>query len=337
MHLILSPVGADSDLRAALEDLKLGRYAAARDLLHRTGSNWSLLASRSQLLAADAGLRGILKMWRDEEPANQYASMLWARALTQGATDLARRGQSLSVMGRAASMAQQEWKRAADLWPQSPEPWCGRLQLSRLPFDPILLDPLRRSRPLPWDRLNDPTMHFPGPWPLLAEANVRHPGSRDGHHRMREHFLYRAGAGVSLQYAQWLVSGRLENPELLMLPLYALMDLYRAQHGKGQSGALQFWQTAQVAHYATRAYEEWFAHVPPTEYCWVSHWDLNHLAHALVACGQTARAAKVFRALGPYATPQPWKDVNDSLGRSKEWADEFLRIRTAVLDRAVSA
>jgi hypothetical protein len=50
-----------------------------------------------------------------------------------------------------------------------------------------------------------------------------------------------------------------------------------------------------------------------------------------VACGQDERAAWVFKAMGPYAMPQPWKDVNASLGRSQDWTDAFLRIRASVL------
>ncbi|MFL6110281.1 MAG: hypothetical protein ACJ786_02860 [Catenulispora sp.] len=311
----------------------MGRYAAARDLLIRTGGNWSLFASRSQRLTDDVPGRAVIKMWRDEEMNSPHAAMLWARSLTRGAIDLHRTGAKAEVVGRAAAMAQQEWKRAEDLWPQSPEPWTGRLQLTQLPYNPQYFDPYWRSRPQPWDRLEDPTMQHRGPWPLLYEVNRRQLGSRDGHHRMREYFLHRHGAAVCLQYAHWLVAGRLPHPALLMLPLYSIMDVYRERHGDGRGGALQFWQTAQVRHFACRAYEEWFCHVPAIEYAWVSHWDLNYLAHALVACGETERAAWVFRALGPYATPQPWKDINASLGRSKHWTDEFLRIRTAVLEQ----
>ncbi|MGX9891217.1 hypothetical protein [Streptomyces sp. NPDC002276] len=331
MDLIVSPVGPDSDLRAALEDLKMGRYLAARDLLVRTGVNWALLGRRCQLLVSDPGVRGAIRMWRDEEPHSHHASLLWARALTQGALQLHHEGRADKVVRRAGEMAHAEWNRAGSLWPGSPEPWNGRLQLARLPYDPKLLDPNWRIREAPWDRLKSVDMHFPGPWPLLAEANRRHPGSRDAHHRMREYFLQHGGAVASLQYSQWTVSARRPNPELQLLPLYARMDVYRERHGRGQSGALGFWQTEQAHHVAMRAYTEWLAQVPVAEHRWLSPWDLNHLAHALVSCGENGPARQVFHALGPYVTPQPWKDVNTSLGRSQHWTDEFLRIRAAVL------
>jgi len=331
MNLIVSPIGADSDLRVALEDLKMGRHLAARDLLIRTGHNWSLLAKRCQLLLSDPGALGVIKTWRDEEPHSRQASVLWARALTQGALQLHREGKAADVVCRAAGMADKEWKWAEALWPESPEPWNGRLQLTRLPCDPWVFDPYWGRRKDPWDRLNDVEMHFSGPWPLWAEANWRDPGNRDAHHRMREYFLSHNGAGPAFQYTQWTVSGHGLHAELLLLPLYALMDVYRERHGRGQRGALGFWQTEQVHHFAMRAFQEWFSVIPPAEYPWLSNWDLNHLAHALVACGATGPAKRVFGALGPYVTPQPWKDINDSLGRSQNWTDEFLRIRRAVL------
>lgn len=330
MNLVVSPVGADSDLRAALEDLRMGRYLATRDLLMRTGVNWSLLARRCQLLVSYSGARGVIKMWRDDEPHSRHASVMWARTLTRGALQLHREGGAGDVVARAAGMAQKEWIWAESLWPESPEPWNGRLQLTQLPYNPRLLDPLWRNRTEPWERLDDVEMYLPGPWPLWAEANRRHPGNRDAHHRMREYFLHHRGTVPALQYSQWISAGP-PSPELLMLPLYARMDVYRERHGHGQRGALGFWQTEQAHHFAMRAFTQWFSPVPVAEYRWLSSWDLNHLAHALVACGESGPARQVFTALGPYATPQPWKDVNDSLGRSRDWTDEFLRIRRAVL------
>ena len=329
--LIVSPVGADSDLRAVLEDLSMGRHLAARDLLIRTGLNWSLLARRCHLLVSAPSARGVIKMWRDDEPHSRLASLLWARALTHGALQLHREGRADDVVRRAGVMAHEEWNRAQSLWPASPEPWNGRLQLARLPYDPQFLDPYWRRRAQPWDQLDDVEMRLSGPWPLWAEANERHPGARDAHHRMREYFLQHRGAVPALQYTQWIVSARRPHPELLMLPLYALMDLYRERHGKGQRGALGFWQTEQVHHFAMRAFREWFSPIPDAEHQWLSHWDLNHLAHALVSCGASGAARQVFNALGPYATPQPWKDINTSLGRTQDWRDEFVRIRAAVL------
>jgi hypothetical protein len=330
--LIVSPVGGDTELCIALEDLKLGRYLAARDLLWRTGPNWALRTSRSQLLAAGAGEPGVFKTWSDEEPGNPDAAMMWARALTRAALAAHRTQRSPQVVARAAGLARQACDRARALVPACPVPWVDLLQLTQLPFAPHHFDPYAHTRGLPWDALRDPAMHHRGPWPLLTEINRRHAGNREGHHRMREYFQRRSHQpAAAMNYACWIAARGTHNPELLVLPLYALMDIYRQRHGDGRGGALQFWQTAQVHHYASRAYEDWFARVPPVEYPWLALSDLSHLAHALVACGETQHAAHVFHAMGPYATPQPWQDINISLGRSSDWRHEFLRIRASTL------
>ncbi|MEU3340420.1 hypothetical protein [Streptomyces sp. NPDC006668] len=332
VHLIVSPVGADTDLRAALEDLKMGRYLSARDLLARTGPNWALRTIRSQLLAAGAGEPGVFKTWRDEEPNNQDAAMMWGRVLTNVALAAYRGNQDHAVVARAAGLARQALYQARVLLPECPVPWVDLLRLTQLPFAPHHFDPHAHTRGRPWDALKDPAMHHRGPWPLLTEINQRHAGNREGHHRMREWFLSRSREpGAAMNYSCWLVAMGTLNPQLLVMPLYALMDLYRQRHGDGRGGALQFWQTAQVRHYACKAYDDWFADIPPVEYPWLPLPDLSYLAHALVACGENERAAYVFRAMGPYVTPQPWQDINASLGRSADWRDEFLRIRASVL------
>jgi hypothetical protein len=146
---------------------------------------------------------------------------------------------------------------------------------------------------------------------------------------MREFFLRHHGPGVAMDFTGWLVSRQQVNPGLLVLPLYALVDVYLGQHGQGQSGALRFWQSDRVRHYAHQARDAWLAGVPPVERRWLPVTDLSYLAYVLVACGEDAQ--EVFEAMGPYAVPQPWQDVNASLGRTYDWTAEFLRTRAYVL------
>ncbi|GHE99617.1 hypothetical protein [Streptomyces fumanus] len=82
-------------------------------------------------------------------------------------------------------------------------------------------------------------MPYEGPWPLLEEILQRDPGSREGHHRMRQFFQAHGMGAVARDYAFWLASGRPDNGELLMLPLHVLVDWYLEQHGDGRGGALQ--------------------------------------------------------------------------------------------------
>lgn len=328
LRLIVSPVGADTDLRAALENLKLGHYHAARELLSHTGANWSLRTNRSRLLAAGVD-GGIFKIWLDEEPDNADAAMMWARALTRAALTAHHAGKSRELVWRATNMARHACLRATTLEPRCPVPWISLLHLTQLPFPPHDFDPGALSRPAPWDQLGDPTMPHRGPWPILDEINRRHPGSREGYHRMREYFVHHGERGTSLDYACWITTTQQVNPELLMLPLYSLVDAYMAQHGDGRGGALQFWQSDRVRHYARQARDSWFALVPPVERRWLPLTDLSYLSYVLVASGEDARP--VFEAMGPYAVSQPWQDVNTSLGRTYDWTAEFLRTRSYVL------
>ncbi|MFJ3779809.1 hypothetical protein ACIPX0_49925 [Streptomyces sp. NPDC090075] len=333
MTLTVGHVGADVDLHHALEDLKIGRYHAARDLLNRACWNWPLYTSRTQLLAAGDGAAGVIKTWLDEEPHNPHALVMWARALTRTAVVAHHADTRPELVSRAASLAQQACGTAIGQAPLSPVPWIDLLRLTQLPYDPALFDPYASQRPVPWALLSDPGMPHRGPWPLLHEINHRHLGSREGHHRMREYFLHRMSPGTAEDFSCWLVMGQVDNPELLLLPLYALMDVYRRRHGDGKGGAHQFWQAGRISGYALRAYDEWFDKIQPSEYAWVPLADLSHLAFTLVACGEEARARAVFEAMGPYTTAEPWRTVNASLGRSADWRNEFVRTRASVLRR----
>lgn len=340
MRLIVSPIGADADLRHAVQDLQLGRYHAARDLLRMTGPNWGLRTRRSQLLAGGAGEPGVFKLWLDEEPDSPDAAMMWARVLTRAALRAYRGSKSEDVVRRAAQWGAQACQRASDLLPACPVPWVDKLLLAQLPFPSALLDPYARTRQEPWDVLPpaagglDHGMHHRGPWPLLMEVNRRHPGNREGYHRMREYFQTTCSSGAAMDFACWMVLSEPPSPDLWMLPVYALVDKYRIEHGEnGAAGRESFWQTASAGSHAVKAYHRWFVKIPPDEYPWVSLSDLSHLAHALIANGETQMAAQVLRAMGPYVTAQPWQDVNTVQGRYANWQDWFLTARASTLRR----
>ncbi|MFK0113159.1 hypothetical protein [Streptomyces sp. NPDC091217] len=337
MRLIISPVGADTALRTALQDLRLGRYHAARDLLEMTGREWGLRTSRSNLLAAGAADPGIFKLWLDEEPTSPDAAMMWARVLTRAALKAYRTGMSEDVAGAAARLAAKAGWRASDLLPECPVPWVDKLLLSQLPYPAHYLDPHARHRQMPWDELpggREQGMPHLGPWPLLREVDARHPGNREGYHAMRQYFHRVCSAGAAMDFSCWMLMSEPPSPELRMLPVYALADKFRKEHGEdGQAGTSTFWQASTVGHHAVNAYHKWFARLPPAEYPWASMADLSYLAHALVANGESRMAADVLRAMGPYVTAQPWKDVNTILGRGKNWEDWFLTIRASTLRR----
>src|SRR6266540_2310188 len=94
MDLILHPAGRDKDLRLALEDLRLDRYLAAKQLLRATDLDWALRTSRSQVLAYGAAGNKAVDAWYAEEPSDPNALMMRARVLTQRVLNAHRGGLS---------------------------------------------------------------------------------------------------------------------------------------------------------------------------------------------------------------------------------------------------
>ncbi|RPF39383.1 hypothetical protein EDD92_9640 [Streptomyces sp. TLI_185] len=327
MSLIVDLAGRDDELRLALDDLRMNRWFALRDLLLKAGGDWPLRTARSQVLAVGAGDGGAVAAWREEEPRNADALMMWARVLTRQAVRAFREGREAGLLGRAAGIARDACWAAVRTWPQDPVPWVCLLDLAKLPIDARHLDPFFRQRHHRWGQAPEMGL-FPGPWPLLHEADLRDPGSREAYHRMREYVDTHLSGGLAVDFARWVTARAPQGSALQVLPLYAFVAEYQRRHGKGQGGAIAFWSTEQVRHYTRKARDDWFYCIPPTARSMLSLLDLNHLAYALVACGESG-ASWVFEAIGPYATSAPWAQVSASLGR--DWQNEFRRMRDASL------
>ncbi|MFD7769842.1 hypothetical protein [Streptomyces sp. NPDC059787] len=330
MPLIVDPAGRDNDLRTALDDLRMNRWLSTHDLLFKTGTDWALRTSRSQVLAVGAGDGGAIAAWLKEEPGNPDALMMWTRVLTRQATRAMHRGVDGEVLRRAAGIARDACWKALRRCPDDPVLWICLLCLAGLPLDARYLDPFYRHRPHHWGRPSDPTLP-PGPWPLLDEVERRDPGNREAYHRMREYFHARVSLSHAVDFSRWVaMSGRAGSP-LLMLPLYAFVTEYQCWHGDGRGAAIRYWSTDRVVHHTRRARDDWFYRVSGTMRAQMSLLDLNHLAHALTACGEPG-AEQVFEAIGPYATSAPWAQVSSSLGR--DWQVEFCRLRDAAHRKA---
>lgn len=219
-------------------------------------------------------------------------------------------------------------------------PWVDLLRLAKLPvglrglrsLDPYFVQRLQlwgeTVEANRWDEAPERAM-FPGPWPLLYEVDRRHPGSREAYHRMREYAELRA-PWLAVDFTRWASGGAPEgSPSALhMLPLHAFVTEYQRRHGSGQIGALSFWTSDQIRHYARRARFGWFELTPPKQRSRLSLLDLNYLAFTLVASGEDGAAA-VFKEIGPYATSAPWETFGTSLRR--DWHSEFLRMRASVV------
>ncbi|MDX3242499.1 hypothetical protein PV408_11940 [Streptomyces sp. ME18-1-4] len=335
MDLTPHMAGRDEELRAALDDLRLGRWSAMRDLLRKTGGDWALRTARSQVFAVGAGDGGAVKAWLEEEPFSADALMMWARVLTRQALRALRDGKDDYLVRRVGGVARDACFSALGRRPEDPVVWVCLLDLAKLLDlqDLRYLDPYFGQRPRPhlWGQAPEIGL-FPGPWPLLDEVNLRDPGNREGYHRMREYFGMPESGVLAVDFARWASAGAPRGSVLHVLPLYEFVAEYKRRHGGGQGTAIAFWGREQVKHHARKARDDWFEATPRTLRARLSLLDLNHLAYALVACGEDG-AGEVFEEIGPYATRTPWEQVSASLRR--DWQNEFRRMRDSSVRRRV--
>jgi hypothetical protein len=290
--------GHDTALRFALEEVGVGRWMAMRDLLEQTGKNWVLRTSRSQILASVVARTDIVSRWHQEERSNPNALMMRARVATERLLIADRQQQQLEepkpIARSAVISARQICESASQADPGDPVPWICLLAMA-----PLDRDHSMNRRPAPHGSLLPP-----GPWDLLAQIDGRHLGNREAHHRMLRFIEYDPVA-VS-DYMAWLDTwlSNVPGSPLVVLPLHVEASRFRADDPL----ALHRWQTAVVRGHVERAWEDWFLKAPLDE---KSGLDLNHLAHALFAAYELAKADKVFQAIGPYATHWPWAHVAD--------------------------
>ncbi|MEU2927770.1 hypothetical protein ABZ636_22375 [Streptomyces sp. NPDC007251] len=287
------PAGPDRALRAALQEVRTGRWMAMRTLLADTapGGRWT---QRTQVLAAAAAGTDVVRAWLTEEPDSAHAAVMHARVGVERALrarrERHRRTHELWIEAWDAAQS------ATRIAPRDPVPWVCLLALAQL-------DPEQR-----WEEHRAPPPEPvlpPGPWGLLAEAGRRDPHNREAHHRMLQFLYARGGTGRLTEaagYAQWAAVQAPPGSPLHLLPLYVRVERYRRDSGHDAALDLH-WVAEDAAREARRALHSWFEHTHRAER---SLLDLNHLAHALWGSLQFPDAARVFDAIGPYFTPPPW-------------------------------
>ncbi|MFG2143654.1 hypothetical protein ACGFRG_05565 [Streptomyces sp. NPDC048696] len=318
---VYHPAGFDQELRAVLADLQLGRWLAVRDLLARTGGDWALRTSRTQVLAVAAARTDAVEAWLAEEPGSADAVVMRARVAVERAVHAHRGGDAAA--GVLEREARQMCLLAARRVPADPVPWVALLALAQVDVGLECGEHWRVA----WE-----VMLPAGPWGLLARVGERDPaGSREAFHRMLQFFYACPHTSVAdaINFAQWTVSWAPAGSPLRMLPLYAYMESYWRHRQDGTLDLLQHrqWSREPVVHYVRRAFHGWSDRPAPA----TSVVDLNYLAHALWAGHQYADAAKVFRALDRYATRLPWAYVCDDPGRPESAVREFVRARAQCL------
>ncbi len=318
---VYHPAGHDSELRAAVQDLKAGRWVSMRNLLADT-AGWGLWTQRTQVLAAVAAGSDAVRTWRAEEPTNVAATVMHTRVVVERALRAHREGHP-----RTKELWQLGWEAcgaAARIAPDDPVPWVCLLALSQLDSKQRL-EEHRLAPPGP--------MLFPGPWELLSEADRRDPYNREAYHRMLQFVYARRGSrslAEAVNFAQWAASTAPAGSALHVLPLYVRVERYRRENGQEKALDLH-WVTEDATRDAARALDLWFDRAVLAE---ASLLDLSHLAHALWGSLQFESAARVFEALGPFYATLPWAYRARDPGQAEEM---FLRARSRSLAGAREA
>lgn len=322
-HPLYHPAGLDDELRIAVEEVRIGRWVSARNLLERTGTSWGLRTGRSQVLAAAAARSHVVREWLTEEPGNPDALMLRARVDTERVLHAHRSGHhgahAMAANARASALA------AAQAFQEDPVPWVCLLALAQV--DPQQSDAEHRTAP-------PDQMLPPAPWRLLHQVQQRDLYNREGHHRMLQ-FLLGArlgGPAQALNYTHWVESWVpwQSASSLLVLPLYAYAQHYRDKRERGRYdpiGRAQ-WTREPLTDDVQRALVGWFQRAQPIER---STLDLNYLAHALWAGRRHREATWVFHAIGRYATAQPWSLVAADPTDPRSGTEEFCKARAQCL------
>ncbi|MCM2576344.1 hypothetical protein [Streptomyces meridianus] len=323
---VYHPAGFDVEVRIAWEDLQMGRWMSTRDLLARTGADWTLRTARTQVLAIAAAGSNVISAWQSEEPESRNARVMGARVAVERAIRAHRRDADSAP--RLEHEARRTAELAADFLPADPVPFVCLLALARLD----------EQQQHPEHRLRAAEPMLPaGPWGLLQEVVDRDPFNREGFHRVLQFFLSRAGSperslAPAVEFARWVGSWAPAGSALQLLPLYAQVEQHRRQTARsvaecGRAAPLQHrqWADDPVVRYTLRAFHDWFR-TPAAAESPRSVTDLSQLAYALWAAHRYVEAAEVFTALGPYATHEPWGSLIEP-GHQDTAEESFLRAR----------
>ncbi|MEW2391003.1 hypothetical protein AB0933_21855 [Streptomyces venezuelae] len=324
----VNPAGRDTDLYAAVQDIRAGYWMQMRQVLARTG-NWPQWTSRTQVLGVVAAQANVVELWLKEEPESLAARVMYARVATERVLqahrrDWARDYRKAQDLDKLMARARDACHQASEGNPDDAVPWICRLALAEA--DSAGRYPEHHLTPPPHEYL------LPGgPWGLLSEVHRRDPFNREAWHRMSQALQARPGpAGrqaVATDFARWTVSFAPPDSPLLLLPLYARVQEHRERRDNGGAVMVNLlWTREDTTRAITQAFEGWFRKSEPAT---SSQLDLNYLAYALARGGFAQWAAEVFAAIGDFATPAPWH--YDARYPADQWRKAFDEDRVACL------
>lgn len=285
---VYDPAFGDSALAEGRQDMLLGRWEGARDLLGSTPGDWDRRAHRIRLLADAAASRRTVDLWQASEPRHPDAAVLRAETEVMRMFAAARTGRQPGA--ERLDLAARLCHRAAELAPRDPYPWVSLFALGRL----------------------YPQGHAcMGAW--WQEIRGRDPYHREAHHQALRYLSARwhGSYGTALNFAWEAAGSAPQGSPLAILPQVARAEHYRHRMATGGNtvlGLTGHWNDARARGDLRHALDAWIAHRTPAAQDVA---DLNHLAHGLVKAGMADRAGEIFRLLDNRATEAPWSCTGD--------------------------
>jgi hypothetical protein len=308
------PEFGDAALAGARQDLLIGRWQSARDLIRQAGRDWDLRTYRLRLLADAAAGGRVVETWQAAEPRNPDALVLRAetevaRAFAVAAKAVGSRAPSpgedsldrvtlnrvVGVCGHAVSAAEED-----------PMPWISLLTLARL---------YAGGHPRVWD------------W--WRQIQARDPFNREAHHQTLRYLSARwhGSHGVMYDFAR-------DSAAVAPLgsPLSALLQTARVEHyrqvsqqseGRLAPGLAYHWAGDGAVQDLRITLRHWIAHRDPRGAS-QDVADLNTLAYCLVRADMFSEAADVFQLIGDRAARSPWSLTGDPLAQFTRWRDRLL-------------
>ncbi|MBS2537294.1 hypothetical protein KGQ20_31510 [Catenulispora sp. NF23] len=292
LKLVWDPAGRDQWLAATTQELRMGRYSLAGELLADRQAHEDVRDYRYLILAQIAASNGVDTAWLAEVPDSPEALLLRLRTNVIRALQ-AHRAQHPKAEG-LVELAKAQCMEAAERFPADPLPWIALLQLAPAAPDNI---------PGP------PELAIAGPWRTMGQLWRRDPWNREAHHRLLTAVGPKSGGSVAAVsgVAHWIASQAPAGSALLVLQLVAFIEAFRYQLEQNNLNKILLtyrnWSTAYAEQETERCYTQWFA---ANAGAGALLPDLHHLAHALWAGSQWQPASQVFDAIGPYALTTPW-------------------------------
>ncbi|WP_037572701.1 hypothetical protein [Phaeacidiphilus oryzae] len=311
------PTFGDRGLVDARQDLVVGRWQGARDLLAATGSDWDRRSHRVRLLADVAAGNRTVETWQSGEPKNPDA--LVVRADTE-------------VMRLFTALARQREDGA-----EGPRPDTSADQLDRALLDRAARICLQAAEaapadPMPWVSLMTLSRLYGGghqhTWHWWRELTARDPYHREGHHQALRHLSARwhGSHGEMYNFAHDTAAFA-----PLGSPLPALTQAARVEHyvhrvateGRAAIGLTYHWSHDSARQALRTTLNRWITHRAPVEHA-QDVADLNLLVHGLVHAGMIPEAVEVFPLLGDRPTRYPWAHTGDPEALFNHWRTQLL-------------